>query len=141
MKSVSRRAALLVALAPVFGARAQDATAEKENTGRITAHGWLLLLDRRDWGTAWEVSSAVFRRNVPIGNWMDNIPKLREPFGALVERKPLLATYKTTLAGHPEGDYVTAIFASRFEKKEVEETVTTMREPDGRWRVTGYSVR
>ena len=134
---ISRRLLLLAALAPTFAA----ADLEKENAGRLIAQGWLVLLDRRDWGTAWEASSAVFRRNVTLPNWMDAIPKVREPFGALADRKLLNAAYKNSLAGHPDGDYVTVVFASKFEKKEVEEAVTTVREADGRWRVTGYSVR
>ena len=44
--------------------------------------------------------------------------------------------------GRPAGDYVTAIFVSKFANKaQVEETVTTVRETDGRWRVTGYTAR
>jgi hypothetical protein len=115
---------------------------EKESAGRLTAQGWLVLLDRRDWGVAWDNSSNLFRRNVPLGNWMDAIPKVREPFGVLVDRQVLETVYKNTLAGHPPGDYVTVIFQSKFDKKpDVQEKVTTMREPDGRWRVTGYEPR
>jgi hypothetical protein len=52
------------------------------------------------------------------------------------------AVYKSKLAGRPDGDYVTVIFASKFAKKaDVEEVITTVREPDGRWRVTGYTAR
>jgi hypothetical protein len=84
----------------------------------------------------------VFRQNVPLGTWMDNVPKLRDPFGAFVERQPAEVVYKKTLPGRPDGDYVTAIFVSKFDKKpEVVETVTTVRESDGRWRVTGYTAR
>ena len=117
--------------------------ADKENAGRLAANGWLLLLDRRDWGTAWDASSAVFRQTVPLGNWMDAIPKLRAPLGTLVERQQADLTYKTTLAGRPDGEYVTVIFVSKFDKKDeaVEEVVTTVRESDGKWRVTGYSTR
>ena len=115
---------------------------EAEKAGQLAAHAWLLLLDRRDWGSAWDASSAVFRQTVPLGAWMDGIPKVREPFGALVERQPGQALYKKTLAGRPDGDYVTVNFLSRFDKNpEVVETVTTVREPDGRWRVTGYTAR
>jgi hypothetical protein len=116
---------------------------EKENAGRLAAHGWLVLLDRRDWGTAWDASSAVFRQNVPLGNWMDAIPKLRQPLGNLVERQQADLAYKTTLAGRPDGEYVTVIFVSKFEKQAeaVEEVVTTVLESDGKWRVTGYSTR
>ena len=115
---------------------------EAEKAGQIAAHAWLLLLDRRDWGSAWDASSAVFRQTVPLGAWMDGIPKVREPFGAMVERQPGAAQYKKTLAGRPDGDYVTVNFLTKFDKNpQVVETVTTVRETDGRWRVTGYSAR
>jgi hypothetical protein len=116
--------------------------ADKEKAGQTAAHAWLLLLDRKDWGTAWDASSLMFRQSVPLPAWMDEIPKLREPFGALVEREPVDATYKKTLPGRPDGDYVTVLFASRFANKaDAQETVTAVRESDGRWRVTGYTAR
>ena len=115
---------------------------EFEKAGQIAAHAWLLLLDRKDWGTAWDASSAVFRQSVPLGTWMDNVPKLRDPLGKFVERQPGEAIYKRTLPGRPEGDYVTVQFTSKFDKKPVvQELVTTVRESDGRWRVTGYQAR
>ena len=120
---------------------ANKADAEKENAGKLAAAGWLVLLDRRDWGRAWETSSAVFRGSVPLAAWMDGIPKVREPLGAFVERTPATSSYKTTLEGRPEGEYVTVIFMSKFDKKELQEVVTTVRESDGKWRVTGYSTR
>jgi hypothetical protein len=117
------------------------ADTEKESAGKIAAAGWLTLLDRRDWGTAWETSAGMFRGSVPLASWMDNIPPVRAPLGPLVERVPADSVYKTELAGRPKGDYVSVIFNSKFEKKEVQEIVTTVREADGKWRVTGYSTR
>jgi hypothetical protein len=115
---------------------------EYAQAGQTAAHAWLLLLDRKDWGTAWDASSAVFRQTVPLGMWMDNVPKLRDPFGTFVERSPAEALYKRTLPGRPDGDYVTSFFHSRFANNEqVVEMVTTVREPDGRWRVAGYTAR
>ena len=115
---------------------------EAEKAGQLAAHAFLLLLDRRDWGSAWDASSAMFRQSVPLGTWMDGIPKVREPFGAMVERQPGQALYKKTLPGRPDGDYVTVNFLTKFDKNpQVVETVTTVREPDGRWRVTGYTAR
>lgn len=133
------------AAAPSQGAAASNgviSNPEHEKAGQMAAHAWLLLLDRKDWGTAWDASSGVFRQSVPLGTWMDNIPKLREPLGAFVERQPGTAVYKRTLAGRPEADYVTVQFTSKFAKKaDVQELVTTVREPDGRWRVTGYQTK
>ena len=118
-----------------------SANAELENAGKLAAHAWLALLDRRDWGTAWDASGTVFRQSVPLGNWMDAVPKVREPFGPLVEREALEAIYKTSLPGRPAGQYVSVMFASKFDKKMVQEVVTTVRESDGRFRVIGYEPR
>ncbi|MDP3822991.1 MAG: DUF4019 domain-containing protein [Burkholderiales bacterium] len=115
--------------------------AEKETAAKLAAHGWLLLLDRKDWGRAWETSSSVFRQTVPLPAWMDGIPKVRADLGAFVERAPAESAYKTTLAGRPDGEYVTVIFLSKFDKRELQEVVTTVRDTDGKWRVTGYSTR
>jgi hypothetical protein len=113
-----------------------------EKAGMNAAQAWLILLDRKDWGTAWDASSAVFRQNVPLGTWMDNIPKLRDPLGGFVERQPGDPIYAHKLPGHPDGDYVTISFHSKFANKpEVVEMVTTVRESDGRWRVTGYGAQ
>ncbi|MGZ5181076.1 MAG: DUF4019 domain-containing protein [Ramlibacter sp.] len=113
----------------------------KEEAGVLAAQGWLLLLDRRDWGTAWETAASVFRGAVPLGRWMDGIPKVRGDLGALVERTPSNSNYRTQLEGRPPGEYVSVVFVSKFEQREVEEVVTTVLEPDGKWRVTGYSTR
>ena len=136
------RATAQAPAAPAAAAGDAISNPEMERAGQTAAQGWLLLLDRKDWGTAWDSSSSMFRQSVPLPAWMDGIPKLREPLGAFVEREPGDVVYKKTLAGRPAGDYVTVIFVSKFANKaEVEETVTTVREPDGRWRVTGYTAR
>lgn len=118
-----------------------SADAEKEAAGKLAAQGWLLLLDRKDWGRAWETSSTVFRQTVPLPAWMDGIPKVRADLGTFIERTSAESAYKTTLAGRPDGEYVTVIFLSKFDKREVQEVITTVRDTDGKWRVTGYSTR
>ena len=132
-------AVLAQAPAAAPAAAATGSNPEFETAGKNAAQGWLLLLDRQDWGTAWDASSAVFRQTVPLGAWMDAIPKVRQPYGALVERQPVEAIYKTSLPGRPDGQYVTVMFASQYKNQNVHEVVTTVRESDGRWRVTGYN--
>ncbi|MBX3657638.1 MAG: DUF4019 domain-containing protein [Ramlibacter sp.] len=123
--------------APTADEHAADKTAAE-----TVALGWLLLLDRRDWGSAWQSATQAFRTQVPIGTWMDAIPQVRDPLGALVEREPREAIYKTTMPGRPDGQYVTVLFVSQFANKpEVQEVVTTVRDADGKWRVMGYSPR
>jgi hypothetical protein len=83
----------------------------------------------------------MFRSSVTLAAWMDGIPKARD-LGNFIERTPADAVYRTKLEGRPDGDYVTVIYDSRFSgKDELVEVVTTVREPDGKWRVTGYSTR
>jgi hypothetical protein len=140
---LSRRTVLLAAGAMLASraAFAQSDTSDKEAAGRLAAQGWLVLLDRKDWGRAWETTAAAFRSKVPLGTWMDAVPRLREPLGALTERQPAETVYKTSLKGQPDGEYVTAVFVSKFANREVAEVVTTVHEPDGKWRVTGYSAQ
>lgn len=122
-------------------AAADNPNAEKEEAGKLAAAGWLVLLDRRDWGRAWETSSALFRNSVPLPAWMDGIPKVRNNLGTFTERTPSNSNYKTKLEGRPDGEYVSVVFRSKFGEREVQEVVTTVREQDGRWRVTGYSAQ
>lgn len=131
------------AAAPARPASAPQASAveDKKKAGQLAAAGWLTLLDRGDWGTAWETSARIFRTDVPLPQWLEGAPRTRAEFGQLIERKPTGVSYDTRLEGMPPGEYVSVAFTSRFEKKEVDEVVTTVLEPGGRWRVTGYSTR
>ena len=126
--------------APASAAASAEITKQAE--GQLAAAGWLSMLDRGNWGGAYEASSQLFRNMVPIGAWMDSIPGVRAPFGAFESRTASTVAYKTSLAGRPDGEYVTAIFEAQFaDKKDVEEIVTTVREADGQWRVIGYQPR
>ena len=121
----------------------EPTAAEKEKAAAATlaASGWLSLLDRRDWGRAWETGGAMFRGSVPLAAWMDGIPKARD-LGTFIEREPDEAIYKITMDGRPNGEYVTVFYSSRFSSKDdVVEIVTTVREADGKWRVIGYQTR
>ena len=121
---------------------ATDDTASREAEARRAALGWLLLLDRRDWGTAWENAGQAFRSQVPIGAWMDGIPKVRDPLGTLMDREPAEVSFRATLPGRPAGEYATVGHVSKFSgKADAQEIITLAREADGRWRVIGYAAR
>ncbi|MGA2423709.1 MAG: DUF4019 domain-containing protein [Terriglobales bacterium] len=66
----------------------------------------------------------------------------REPLGKLLSRKLKSATYKTTMPGAPDGEYVVIQYDSSFEHKQAAvETVTPMLDKDGKWRVSGYYIK
>ena len=52
------------------------------------------------------------------------------------------ATFATTLPNAPKGSYVVIQYETKAAGgMTVTETVTPMRDPDGKWRVSGYYIR
>jgi hypothetical protein len=115
--------------------------AVKELAARAAAEQWLKLLDAGEYGKAWEQCADLFRERVTKAQWVDGLPKTRGAFGAMKSRRPEVASYKTTLAGAPDGEYVTVRFDTNFEKKERAEELMTLTLEKGSWRPTGYSIR
>ena len=73
--------------------------------------------------------------------WQDGRTLAKAPLGDTVERTPVETAFKTSLQGQPDGEYVTVVFQTKFADREMAEVVTTVHEPDGKWRITGYSVQ
>ena len=62
--------------------------------------------------------------------------------GAVVARTLRTGRPATELPGAPDGQYVVFEFDTQFaHKRAAVETVTPMRDTDGRWRVSGYFIR
>jgi hypothetical protein len=57
-------------------------------------------------------------------------------------RKVVSSEYSKTLPGAPDGEYVVIQFDASFEnKKAAVETLTSMKDKAGLWRVSGYFVK
>ncbi|MES2975211.1 MAG: DUF4019 domain-containing protein [Pseudomonadota bacterium] len=141
-------ASLASAQAPAAPASAAAVTLNEQQAaaadaaGKLAATAWLNQLDAAMWGEAWDQASQVFKTNVPIGTWMDNMPKERGPLGRATDRQVSDSIVNTQMANQPAGVYVSVLFTTTFPgKPPMEEIVTTRREPDGRFRVMGYSRR
>jgi hypothetical protein len=119
----------------------QDSQIVKELAARSAAEKWLALLDARDYGKAWDQCADLFRQRVAREQWVQSMPTARGAFGAMKERRVEVASYKTSLPGAPDGEYVTVRFATRFEKKNDAEELMTLVYEGGSWRTTGYSIR
>jgi hypothetical protein len=110
--------------------------------GEAAAKTWLALVDAGDYDASWNQSAASFQAAVPRARWLTGIVKLREPLGKLVSRTPSSPRFAESLAGAPNGEYVSIEYDSEFEnKKDAVETVTTKHEKDGSWKVMGYQLR
>jgi hypothetical protein len=113
----------------------------KEAEARAAAEKWLALIDRGEFGKAWDETAKLFRERVTRQQWVDGLPATRAPFGAMKSRKFELAVYKTSLSGAPDGEYVTMRFITTFEKKVDAEELLTLVLEGGGWRVTGYLIK
>jgi Protein of unknown function (DUF4019) len=129
--------AVLFAAAPsVLGADHTEAAAES------ACRAWLALVDSRNYAESWNAASSFFRQSIPQSQWQTAAANARAPLGALISRKLRSATFTRTVPGAPEAEYVIVIFTSSFETRGSGiETVTSMVDADGTWRVSGYYIK
>ncbi len=112
----------------------------KELAARAAAEKWLAILDAGDYGKAWDQTAKAFRDNVKREQWVESLPKTRGALGAVKSRSVEVSSFKPSLPGMPEGDYVTVRFATNFEKKNDAQELVTLVYEDGAWRPLGYGV-
>jgi len=115
---------------------------EKEKPAVASAERWLGLVDQGKYAESWKEAAALFRNAINQGQWEQSLQGVRKPLGKLITRKIRTKTYRTSLPGAPDGEYVVIEFESSFEnKKSAVETVTPMMDKDGKWRVSGYYIK
>ena len=106
------------------------------------ADAWLALVDGSQYEASWDSAAAPFRAAVTRSDWQTSLMKARAPFGPIRERTLLSAAYRTELPGVPPGEYVVMQYEAEVAgDRKIVETVTPMRDQDGRWRVSGYYIR
>ena len=98
------------------------------------ARDWLALVDAQQWSSSHAAGAQVFREFVEPQDFGTMVSDVRDPLGAVVERR--LDTF-ASVSG-PPGKFRTVIFATDFAgRKGVKETVTLVLD-DGDYKVSGY---
>jgi Protein of unknown function (DUF4019) len=106
------------------------------------SNAWLGLVDQAKYSESWDKAAAYFRRAVTKEQWEQALQGVRKPLGRVIRRQVKSTQYATRLPGAPDGEYLIIQYDTSFEhKRSSVETVTPMRDPDGRWRVSGYFIR
>jgi hypothetical protein len=124
------------------GAVAAAQEVSKGTAAMTAAEQWLALVDGGKYAESWNEASQYFRNSVQQEQWAPSLEAGRKPLGKVVSREMKKMTYKTSLPGAPDGEYMVIQFATSFGKKRAAvETVTTMAEKDGTWRVSGYYIK
>jgi hypothetical protein len=114
----------------------------KEKAAILSAEKWLGMVDAEKYAESWKEAAELFRNAAKQEQWKQLMQAVRKPLGKLVTRKMKTKTYRTSLPGAPDGEYVVIEFATSFEnKKSAVETVTPMMDKDGKWRVSGYYIK
>jgi hypothetical protein len=136
LASIAILAVLLTVSPQSSGADTPEAAAES------AALTWLGLVDAGDYAQSWVTAADDFQNSIAQSQWVSRVSEVRGPLGAVKSRRVSSARFTRSLPGAPDGEYVVIQFATSFEKKAAAtETVTPMKGPEGRWRVSGYYIR
>jgi hypothetical protein len=136
-------AAAALSCAVLFAVASTVCAADHSETAAESAtRAWLALIDSGNYAKSWDAASPFFRQSIPQSEWQTAAANARAPLGKLVSRTLRSATFTRTIPNAPDGEYVIVIFTSVFETKGSGiETVTSMVDGDGTWRVSGYYIR
>lgn len=145
MSRFGRTFCILIALSLVvlaLGISVATAQPKPEQLAQKSAESWLTLVDSGKYADSWQEASSLFRMHVTKDQWQTAIGPVRGPLGKMLSRKLKDATFKTTLPGAPDGEYVVIQYDTTFEHKQSAiETITPMLDKDGTWRVSGYFLK
>jgi len=115
---------------------------QAEQSALKSAESWLVYIDDGKYGESWDAAASLFKNALPREKWEELMNNTRSAAGKFLERKVLSKTFKTTLPGAPDGQYVVIQFQTKFEQKEYAiETVTPTMDADSTWRVSGYYIK
>ena len=142
MRTITAAAALVTVLLLGGAGAARAGEDEAVAQARQAALDWLALVDGGQYARSWDEAAALFRSAIAKPEWERAVKTTRAPLGALASRRFKSATFARNLPGAPDGEYVVIQYDTRFENKAAAiETITPMRDKDGRFRVSGYYIK
>lgn len=133
---------LVACVSTLWGAGSICAQDPGAPASQASALAWLSLIDNQSYAASWDAGASMFRSAVTQEQWQTAVQNARGRLGELKSRTLTSTKSASTLPGAPDGDYVVLQFQTSFgQKAAAVETVTTVKEADGAWRVVGYFVR
>jgi hypothetical protein len=137
MRNLLLASLLALTASAVSGQEKPDTTPAQE-----AAIAWLALTDSSNYGESWNQAAELFKKSISRENWEKALTSVRTPLGEVKSRSVKSSKFTTSLPSAPPGQYVVVQFTTSFAAgPERIETVTPMRDPDGKWRVSGYFIR
>ena len=115
------------------------AAAEAVQAAVPAAEQWLELLDDGEFDEAWDQAASYLKGVASKESFLPTLRVVRDSVGAVRSREVESATFHTSMPGAPDGEYVIIRFKTAYRNKaDTIETVTPMKEKDGKWKVSGY---
>ena len=113
-----------------------------ETAAKAAADIWLALVDDNRYEPAYQSAASIFQKLVTKEQWIKLAGNGRNLLGKSRSRTVQDTKFSATMPGAPDGQYVVIHYQTSFEKKAAAtETVTTLLDSDGQWRVCGYFIR
>jgi hypothetical protein len=117
-------------------------TPNPQEAAQASAETWLEMIDAGKYAEAWQASAPILQKAITLEKWVESLTAIRTPFGKTESRKLKSAKYTQTLPGAPDGEYVVMQYETVYEKKKSSvETITPMKDQDGKWKVSGYYIK
>ena len=135
--------ASILTLAVLISAAPRISAAETpEAAAQAAALAWVHLIDTGNYANSWETAAKSFKSAITQAQWISRVTPVRDPLGRVKSRNFVSAKFTRTMPGAPDGEYVVIIFTTSFEHMvSATETLTPVKEADGRWRVGGYFIK
>ncbi len=120
----------------------EESNPQAEQEAVKAAEEWLAIVDEGKYGQSWDEAAQLFKNAITQEKWEQALQGLRPSLGKAISREIKSTTYKTSLPGAPDGEYVVIQFKTKFENKaSAIETITPMKDKDGVWRASGYYIK
>ena len=105
------------------------------------AKHWLELVDSEKYGEGWDEAAEYLKNVVSRDDFQHQLAGVRKPLGPTLKREVKSDKYHVSLPGAPDGEYFVIQYKTSFgKKKNGIETVTPMKETNGLWRVSGFTI-
>jgi uncharacterized protein DUF4019 len=135
LAAITASLAVLIAACPPV--RAEDTP---EMQAQEAALSWLALIDAGDYQQSWVTAADYFQSSIEEWQWASTVSKVRRPLRAVKSRTVSSVTFVNSAAAG--GEHFVIQFSTDFRRKPgATETVTLLKNLDGRWRVSGYHIR
>ena len=112
-----------------------------EIAARAAIEVWLALLDDGQFDRTWDNAAGAVQKAVTKEQWIKVLSEHRPTLGKVVSRVLKGTRSAPKLPGAPPGDYVIVQYDTTFEHKKGVETITSVLDPSGQWKVSGYFFR